>query len=225
MVNFWANPIAATEAAIIARLRAGMGRMLREVVSYGGELDEDIGRIISAFPAAWVTFAGIEKSTPYAASRRKIVVDGRFVVMVGDRNVRSTAASRTGGPGRYEHGTYQLVQAVRRLLTEQDMGLPIDPLRAGPVRTLFNSQINREAFSVFACEFTVRWIEEALARDYWPQPPAPGTPEAEEHPDAGFVDMGGETGPVDPDWRLTHLNYYLQPGDDVADAQDIIDKE
>lgn len=37
------------ENSIIQRLNLGMGKMLREVASYNGELDTDIGNIVRAF--------------------------------------------------------------------------------------------------------------------------------------------------------------------------------
>ena len=40
------------EQAIISRLKTGLGRMVRDVVSYGGEMDDDPGRIVSALPAS-----------------------------------------------------------------------------------------------------------------------------------------------------------------------------
>ena len=65
-----------TEDAIIARLRLGLGRMVQEVGSYGGELDEGLGEAIRRFPAAWVTFGGITKTEPYGTSRQKFKATG-----------------------------------------------------------------------------------------------------------------------------------------------------
>ncbi|WP_231136934.1 DUF1834 family protein [Providencia rettgeri] len=157
------------EHCIIQRLTLGMGRMLREVASYSGELDVDIGNIIRAFPAAWVTFGGITNSKYTSTSRQKVIVTGKFVVMVGDYNTRSDAASRTGGANLNEVGTYRHIQGARRLLTGQDLGLTIDPLMPGVVRTLYNTQINERALSIFACEFETRWHENVLNNGAWPE--------------------------------------------------------
>lgn len=211
-----------TEDAIIARLRLGLGRMVTEVGSYGGELDEGLEEAIRRFPAAWVTFGGVTKTDPYGTSRQKFKATGQFVVMVGERSVRSEAAGRRGGPAEGEVGSYPLVYAVRRLLSSQDLGLPIEALMPGRVRTLYNTRLERQAFSVFACEFQTAWIEEALPRDHWPSPPAPGTPEAETSPDAVFARYQGKLGQPDPDWLRTGLNYHLTPDDGQADAQDLI---
>ncbi|WP_272537070.1 MULTISPECIES: DUF1834 family protein [unclassified Providencia] len=157
------------ENSIIQRLTLGMGRMLREVASYSGELDVDMGNIIRAFPAAWVTFGGITNSKYTSTSRQKVIVTGKFVVMVGDYNTRSDAASRTGGANLNEVGTYRHIHGVRRLLTGQDLGLTIDPLMPGVVRTLYNTQVNERALSIFACEFETRWHEQVLANGAWPE--------------------------------------------------------
>ena len=157
------------ERCIIQRLTLGMGRMLREVASYSGELDVDIGNIIRAFPGAWVTFGGITNSKYTSTSRQKVIVTGKFVVMVGDYNTRSDAASRTGGANINEVGTYRHIHGVRRLLTGQDLGLTIAPLMPGVVRTLYNTQVNERALSIFACEFETRWHEQVLANGTWPE--------------------------------------------------------
>ncbi|MXR36710.1 DUF1834 family protein [Craterilacuibacter sinensis] len=211
-----------TEDAIIARLRLGLGRMVNEVGSYGGELDDGLDEAIRRFPAAWVTFGGITKTEPTSTSQQKFKASGQFVVMVGERNVRGEVAGRRGGPSQGEVGTYPLIYAVRRLLSAQDLGLPIAPLLPGKVRTLFNTRLERQAFSVFACEFQTAWIEEALPRDHWPTPPAAGTPEAESSPDAVFTRYQGKLGQPDPDWLRTGLNYHLTPDDGKADARDLI---
>ncbi|MCW3479736.1 DUF1834 family protein [Neisseriaceae bacterium JH1-16] len=220
-----------TENAIIDRLKTGLGKMVKEVGSYGGELDEGLEEAIRRFPAAWVTFGGVTKTEPTGTSRQKYKAHGQFVVMVGDRSVRSEAASRQGGPARGEVGTYPLIYAVRRLLVSQDLGLPIQELMPGRVRTLFNSRLERQAFSVFACEFHTAWIEHALPRDHWPYPPSPSDPVDPSAPyqpggpyadDAVFVPYGGQLAQPAQDWLRTGLNYHLAPDDGSADAQDII---
>lgn len=210
------------EDAIIARLRLGLGRMVREVGSYGGELDDGLGEAIRRFPAAWVTYGGTPRTEPTSTSRKHYKTNGQFVVMVGDQNLRSEAAGRRGGPGTGEIGTYALVYAVRRLLSAQDLDLPISPLQPGRVRTLFNTRLEKTAFSVFACEFATEWTEEALPLNAWPAPAKPGTPEAAADPDSVFARNQGKLGDPAPDWLRTGLNYHLAPDDGEPDAQDIL---
>ncbi|WP_311515265.1 DUF1834 family protein [Oligella urethralis] len=160
------------ELAIIARLKDGLGKMVRDVVSYGGEMDENPGRIVSALPAAWVTFGGITRSKPHDTSHQKWRNTGTFVVMVGQQNVRNEKSGRITGRVD-EVGTNTLVWSVRRLLMYQDFsdqGLVISPLRPGRVRTLFNTALQNQAFSVFACEFECDWFETVLPITEWPRP-------------------------------------------------------
>lgn len=167
------------EQAIISRLKTGLGRMVRDVVSYGGEMDDDPGRIVSALPAAWVTFGGINRSKPHDTSHQKWLNTGTFVVMVGQQNVRNEKSNRITGR-MDEIGTNTLIWSVRRLLMYQDFseqGLKISPLRPGRVRTLFNTALRNQAFSVFACEFECDWFETVLPIGEWPRPTEHATDE------------------------------------------------
>lgn len=200
------------EACIIQRLTLGMGKMLREVASYSGELDTDIGNIVRAFPAAWVTFGGITSSKYTSTNRQKVLVTGKFVVMVGDYNTRRDAASRSGGANLNEVGTYRHVHGVRRLLTGQDLGLTIDPMMPGIVRTLYNTQIQERALSIFACEFETRWHEDVLANGDWPEFTS-NTDEA----DHLFNLYRGKLQQPDPDLLRVGL-HYDPPGVGSAEA-------
>ncbi|ECA8460205.1 DUF1834 family protein [Salmonella enterica] len=162
--------MALTEEAIIARLTQGLGDMVDSVTSYGGEFDgDDPGRVVASLPAVWVTSGGVTRSVAMNTTLRKWKVTGRFVVLVGDYNVRSELASRTGGERDDEPGTYRLTYAVRRLLAGQDLGLAISPLRPGAVRTLFSRQLADNAISVLACEFDADWIAHTLENGRWPE--------------------------------------------------------
>lgn len=207
--------IATIEAALIARLTPGLGRMVRQVASYSGELDDELAAVIRAFPAAWVTFGGITDTRPASTSHRKNKASGQFVVMVGDRNLQQQAG-RHGGPRLEQVGVYPLLYAVRRLLSGQDLGLDISPLQPGKVRTLYNTRLQADAFAVFACEFSCSWMEEALDIGHWP------TAETPDSPDAVLAQHGGRLQAADPDWLRTGLNYHLSPDDGQTDAQDIL---
>lgn len=200
--------IASIEAAIIERLRQGMGQLVTGVHSYGGELDDEgLYQVAQQTPAVWVTFGGIPKTEPAHTSHGKYKAGGRFVVMCAARSYRSEAASRTGGPSRWEIGSYDLIYAIRRLLTRQDLGLPCDYLQPGAVRTLFNGRLeHNEAMSVFACEFDTHWYEEPLPNGAWPQ-----TPDSPQHPDQLFVDYSGALSPPDPDLTGVRLKVHSPP--------------
>ncbi|MGC0153279.1 DUF1834 family protein [Chromobacterium vaccinii] len=212
--------ITAVELAMVQRLRAGLGRMVTSVETYGGEFDEDnLAEVVRRMPAAWVTFAGIRATAPAGTSREKWRTEGSFVVMVGARSVRSEASSRHGGVDAREVGTNLLIATVRRLLTQQDLGLPIRELAPGSVRTLYNSRLQTVAFSVFACEFGTAWVEDALRCGEYPQTGAGAS-----GIDALIQQYAGQTQPADPDWAATTVNYYLDPAAEsgAPDAQDIV---
>lgn len=207
--------IALIEAAIVQRLRQGLGKLVTGVHSYGGELDDEgLYQVVQQLPAAWVTFAGIDKTEAVKTSRTKHKAEAKFVVMVAARSLRSEEASRAGGIGHWEIGSYQLIYAVRRLLANQDFGLAIDNLQPRAVRTLFNGRMERsEVMSVYACEFATHWIEEALDNGRWPEipPPPPANPNAPPHPDQIFVTYQAATSPPDPELKGANLHVHAPP--------------
>lgn len=195
------------ERAIIDRLRQGLGKMVRQVVSYSGELDDDLGAVVRALPAAWVTFGGIQSSKQMATNKQKILCTGTFVVMVANQSVRSDTAGRHTLRAN-EVGTNSLVWAVRRLLAYQELGLEINPIRPVRVRSLFNVSLRNQAISGYACEFEVDWIEEALPNNAWPSPFRCLTD--------GLYQLYG--GHVDkPDNQLTHI--HLSVFDDAQSVE------
>jgi len=220
-----AQPIHAIERAMVERLRVGLGRLVLSVDSYGGEFDEDLTTVVRRFPAAWVTFAGVLTTRPVSTSRRQYRANARFVVLVGQRSIRSERASRVGEPAG-QVGSYDLVRAVRRLLTHQDFDLDgVDPLQPGAVRTLFNGQVRSDGASVFACEFDTAWIEAALEPGRWPAPdPAQiGQPNPSD-PDVIFAEHAGRLDVPHPDLAHVRLDHRLPGtrGDEPADATDIV---
>lgn len=195
--------IAEIEDAIIARIQAaasvvpGLGYQIGEVKSYGGELDDDLAKVVRSFPAVWVTFVGSGKPKPVATARNKWLTPVTFAVMVAARNIRGERATRQGvtvGGVLQEVGVYQMLKDTSLLLINSDLGLPIGYLKPGATRTLYNTKLNGQALAVFAREWHTEFVEE--------QPRAP-------------ID------PTDPMWLKLGINYYLKPGDDIADASDL----
>lgn len=178
--------ISAIEDGIIHTLKnASALGYLKSIDSYGGQLDEDLSEVIRAFPAVWVVFAGSGKPTKLGVDKWK--VPATFAIMVGARNVRNEAATRKGDA--VEVGTYQMLQHVSTLLLNNDLGLPIERIQPGAVRTLYNTKVRGQALSVFSQEWTTAYVTKAPTLD-----------------EQELLKIG--------------LNYYLKPGDDVADAQD-----
>ena len=194
--------IAEIEDAIIARIETaaaatpGLGYKLPTVESYGGELDGDLAAVVRKFPAVWVTFAGCRASVKANTQGNKWRTPATFVTMCGARNVRGERATRKGltvGGVIKEVGVYQILQDVSLLLAGSDLGLSITRLKPGAIRTLYNTKLNNQALAVFAREWHCEFIET--------QPREP-------------ID------PTDPMWLTAGINYYLKPGDGVADASD-----
>ena len=209
------------ESAIIDRLTRGLGKLVREVRSYSGELDGEPADVVRQLPGLWVTFGGIQGSELLSTARNKWRDTGRFVVIVGTRSVRSDEAARHGGAAKEEIGSYTLIYAVRRLLARQDLDLRIDHLMPGKVRPLFNTRFEKMAMSVFACEFDTRFDSESLESGRWPLAPA-DLPAG--HPDLIFGDYGGVSSEEDPAWLSTDLRYFLNGKEPFA-AEDIVNHE
>lgn len=176
----------------------GLGYKIATVDSYGGEFDDQLTDTVRRFPGVWVTFAGAGKPQPKGTAKDKFLVPLTFAVMVGARSLRGERGSRRGltvAGNVIEVGAYQMLEDIRLLLLRQDFGLAIDYLVPGAIRTLYNTRLNNQAIAVFAQEWHTR-MELVLPR----------LP----------ID------PTDPDWLRLGINYYLQPGDAVADAADIL---
>lgn len=154
--------VAAIEAAIVEKFKnaTALG-YLKTVASYGGEMDEDLGEVIRAYPAIWVVFAGSGKPEKLGADKWKI--PGTFVTMVAARNVRNEAATRRGDA--VEVGTYQMLRHVRTLMLNEDFDLPVARFQPGEVRSLYNTKVRGKALSVFSQVWTTHWIEKVPTPD------------------------------------------------------------
>lgn len=212
------------EAAIIERLKLGLGKMAKSVDPYGGELDEDLTTVIRLFPAVWVSFLGVQDTKRMNTARTKNLVRGRFTVMVGQRSPRSESAPRSGS--RDQVGTYQLIYAIRRLLAGQDFDLDdVGQMEPGAVKPLFNGRTKGDACSVFAVEFDVKWVEHVLANGRWPSPDPDqvGNPDADD-PDLIFPESKGKTDAPYPWLTAIQLDYRLpsKPDTDPPNATDVV---
>jgi phage gp37-like protein len=207
------------ETALCERLRAGLGRMVDDVGTYGGEIDQGLNEVIRLLPAVWVTFGGVQQTKAMNTARNKFKRTALFGVLVGDKNTRSEASARHGGSRLDEVGTNNLVAAVTRIISGQDLGLRIEAFKPGAVRTLFNTTIEHDAMSVFACEFHTSWIERTLENGKYPELTHDTT-----HYDNLFTRYGGELSVPDPDWRRTHIQYEDPNTGDII-AKDIINYE
>lgn len=217
--------ISRIQAAMVERLTLGLGRLVKSVTTYGGELDDDLGAVVRRLPAVWVAFLGIQDTRPMNTARTKYLARGRFTVMAGQRSVRSESAARTGS--REEIGTDRLVTAIRRLLTGQDFGLDdVGQMAPGAVRPLFNARAKGDATAIFAAEFDVKWVEHALENGRWPSPDPDdiGNPQATD-PDLTLAEAGGMTDTPYPWLTAVQLDYRLagRSDTDPPDATDLVE--
>lgn len=192
--------IAVIEDAIIARIVAasiatpGLGYKLNKIASYGGELDEDLARVVPSFPAIWVTFGGIKSCTKKNTAGTKWRTSATFVTLAGSRNMRGERSTRHGTSVAgvlKEVGTYQMLLDVRTMLLGSDLGLAITKLEPGSVRTLRH----QKGISVLAREWHTTFTESVPREVFDPS-----------HGD--FLKLG--------------IDYYVQPDDGIADASALI---
>lgn len=168
------------ERAIVARLTAGLGKMVRQVKSYGGELD-DLAAQIPTLPAVWVTYGGSKIEAVSGGCRYQDTAT--FAVMCATRNLRHEAAGRQGGTDSREIGCNDLVWAVRRLLDAQRLGFD-DSRGMVPraVRSIVNqTSVQAMSLSVYAIEYAARFDSAVLENGRFPEPQADP-----QHPDHLF---------------------------------------
>ena len=177
------------EQAICLRLQRGLGRMVRTVKSYNGEAD-DLAAQIKTLPAVWVTYGGSRVETISGGNRYQDTAT--FAVMCATRSLRNEVAQRQGGVVLQEIGSNDLIDAVRRLLDGQRLGLPAADSRGltpKAIRAIANhTLVQQAAVSVYALEYTLRLNRHALENDRFPEPQSDST-----HPDYVFTRYQGET--------------------------------
>ena len=200
--------ILTVENAIIERLRRGLGKSIRTVCSYRGQLDEQALNVtVGQLPALFVSFAGHKNPHAHNVAGDRLKIPATFTVYVVTRNIASEAAGRAGT--QREVGAYQLIEAVRRLLVNQDFGLSIEELKIGPVQLLGHIKVSNQGLTAYGCGFDTYWIESL--RD--------GLPLAG---DPVFAGLDGERADDDPDLlrigSLVDLN-----ADGSVDAVDVVE--
>lgn len=189
----------AIKAEMAAQVTAKNWAWVREIKTYGGEFDDDIGAVIKLFPAIWVTFDG--SRVPQALSFNKTRMPLVFVVLVGARSVRNEEVQRHGTG--VDVGTFQMLDHVQRLLTGNDLSsqgvVGLAPLALGRIKTIFNGSTRGQSISVLAQEFLTSYSIVASDRDR----------ERE----------------IAPDMHSINIDYFFQPQDDIKDASDIVHLE
>ncbi|WP_156471578.1 phage protein Gp37 [Snodgrassella sp. CFCC 13594] len=146
--------------------------MVRQVKSYGGELDnENWANAIKQVPCCWVTYGGAKIDTK-STSKQLYEQTATMVVMAASRSLRSELAGRQGGLDKREVGSNDLIFAVLRLLSGQRLDEKLNSFGLVPkkVRTILNNAVVQNgALSVVAIEFEATWNFTALESGRFPE--------------------------------------------------------
>lgn len=154
--------IGAIEQALVDRVEAangvgGLGYRLRTVASYGNELDDDVDRVIKAFPAVWVTYLG--EHAPLDIGGGAWRAAARFAVLVAASNRRNERATRHGASG--EPGAYQIVEDLRTLLCGEDLGLDAaEVVQPAGVEPRANGKFGAAHMAVYALLLEIIYVIE-----------------------------------------------------------------
>jgi phage gp37-like protein len=107
------------EEAILGALQAEVGALVQTVASHQGNWLQDLQSQAWRLPAALVRW---RQSRSEQVSLRSADLTLDFTVLIAVRPLRGEAAARM-----QEGGVYQILEAVRRALWRQDLGLEITP--------------------------------------------------------------------------------------------------
>ena len=159
------NPILTIEKAIIDRLQKAvnsgvLGYKIPVIASYSGEGDDDIPHLLKTrSPAVWVAYSGEEAA---AGSRKD--VNAYFSLIVYVRNNKSENAAREGSLNHA--GAYQLINDIKRLLIEQDLGLPIEPFSFIEAKPTINARLEKYYTTMFGLRFKTLYTQPVSGKPY-----------------------------------------------------------
>jgi phage gp37-like protein len=134
------------EDAIISTLKSTeMGSYCKKIDSYqieGGDLEEQIRIFAGQLPCALIIYSG----TPEFIHSMSGVQDMpmTFSILLCAQSLRGGGAAR-----RDSVGTYKMIDDLRKYLTNNQVGLNIDPL----LPTKIEGEINTKMFSAYSMEF------------------------------------------------------------------------
>lgn len=187
--------IAEIEDALVAAIKAAsFGYKLGTVDSYGGELGGDDSALAILVRQFPAVWVTFKgESDPKPIGTAKDKWRAEAEFML----LVATRSPRGERLTRHnasatEVGAYQIIKDARLLLLNQDLGLTIDLFKPGAVKSLFNKKLLNQSIAVFSLGLKTAYVIKQPA-------------EANQ-----------------PDWLRTGFNYYLKPGDDIADASDLI---
>ncbi|MBS4046185.1 MAG: DUF1834 family protein [Alphaproteobacteria bacterium] len=151
------------ENAIAARIKQAsngdaLGYKLKKVESYSGQFDTDeFAQLTAQFPCALVAYVGDWQPPERRQGGRQVFP--KFAILCGSKNLRNQAAGRIGSDN--DVGSVQIAADIRMLLSEQMLGLQMDPLEPGAAVPVINSTTRDRYASVISIEFLGGYFEQA----------------------------------------------------------------
>jgi len=150
--------IGTIEQAMIDKIAAAssgatpaLGYKIRDVKSYGGELEGPVTEIAKRSPAVLVMFSGIREALHLGGEQWQYTAGYAVIVLHQDR--RNNKAARHGA-GAGDVGSYQMATDMLQLLVGEDLGLGIGAIEPGRVVALINSK----TVSVYSVEIRTTFI-------------------------------------------------------------------
>ena len=154
--------IAEIEDGIIAAVKsAPFGYRLGIVDSYGGELSGDenaMATLMTQFPAVWVAYQGETEPVPYSTAKQAWSTVATFSLFVATRSARGEKFTRHSVGPTTEVGAYRIVEDLRTLFVNQDLGLSIQQFKPGRVKSLFNKKLLGQTIAVFAVDLHCKYV-------------------------------------------------------------------
>jgi len=136
------------EDAIISTLKSSdMNSYCKKIDSYqieGGDIEEQIRIFAGQLPCLLIIYSGGEFSHFLSGVQDKPMT---FSILVCAQSLRGKGEARRGLVG-----AYQMLDDLRKTLTNKNLGLNIDPLL--PVREA--AEVNTKNFSAYSMEFKTR---------------------------------------------------------------------
>lgn len=129
-----------------------LGYIYKTIESYGNQLTaENLKSVAQSFPAVLALYGGERKpeEAPGGALRRFPT----FILFFGQLNRRNEEAARRGQGSK--PGTYQMIEDARAVFFRNDLGLAIEPIIPGAVRSIMNAN----HMSVYALELHTSFLE------------------------------------------------------------------
>jgi len=104
----------------VMKADAGLSAACKTIDSFSGEaadLVDQIEQMTALLPAVWAVFGG---SIFTESANRSFDDEMRFIILVAAQNLRSRAAAA--------HGVYEILELLKGLLTNNNLGFNIEPL-------------------------------------------------------------------------------------------------